>query len=118
MESMGFPGMAVALFAFGGGMRDNPHIPHNDRRDLAAYTGTHDNNTIEGWYSEDASEDERRTFREYSGRSVDGDGAADTVIRLVLSSVAERAVGPPQPSYGLGGVLLSCLPWRVWLLVG
>ena len=102
MESMGFPGMAVALFAFGGGMRENPHIPHNYRRDLAAYTGTHDNNTIEGWYSEDASEDERRTFREYSGRSVDGGGAADTVIRLVLSSVAERAVVPLQDYLGLG----------------
>ncbi len=102
MESMGFPGMAVALFAFSGSMRDNPHIPHNYRRDLAAYTGTHDNNTIEGWFSEDASEDERRMLREYAGRSVDGDSAADTVIRLVLSSVAERAVVPLQDYLGLG----------------
>lgn len=102
MESMGFPGMAVALFAFGGGMRDNPHIPHNYRRELTAYTGTHDNNTIEGWYSEDASEDERRTFREYTGRSADGESAADAVIRLVLSSVAERAVVPLQDYLGLG----------------
>lgn len=102
MESMGFPGMAVALFAFGGGMRDNPHIPHNYRRELAAYTGTHDNNTIEGWYSEDASEDERRTFRKYTGRSADGESAADAVIRLVLSSVAERAVVPLQDYLGLG----------------
>ncbi|TDY59492.1 4-alpha-glucanotransferase [Aminivibrio pyruvatiphilus] len=102
MESMGFPGMAVALFAFGGGMRDNPHIPHNYRRELTAYTGTHDNNTIEGWYSEDASEDERRTFRKYTGRSADGESAADAVIRLVLSSVAERAVVPLQDYLGLG----------------
>ncbi len=102
MESMGFPGMAVALFAFGGGMRDNPHIPHNYRRKLTVYTGTHDNNTIEGWYSEDASEDERRTFREYTGRSADGESAADAVIRLVLSSVAERAVVPLQDYLGLG----------------
>jgi len=102
MEFLGFPGMAVALFAFGGGMRDNPHIPHNYRRKLAAYTGTHDNNTIEGWYSEDASEDERRTLREYTGRSVEGESAADTVIRLVLSSVAERAVVPLQDYLGLG----------------
>lgn len=102
MESMGFPGMAVVLFAFGGGMRDNPHIPHNYRRKLAAYTGTHDNNTIEGWYSEDASENERRTFLEYTGRSADGVSAADTVIRLVLSSVAERAVVPLQDYLGLG----------------
>lgn len=102
MESMGFPGMAVALFAFGGGMRDNPHIPHNYRRKLTVYTGTHDNNTIEGWYSEDASEDERRTFRKYTGRSADGESAADAVIRLVLSSVAERAVVPLQDYLGLG----------------
>lgn len=102
MEFLGFPGMAVALFAFGGGMRDNPHIPHNYRRKLAAYTGTHDNNTIEGWYSEDASEDERRTLLEYTGRSVEGKSAADTVIRLVLSSVAERAVVPLQDYLGLG----------------
>jgi 4-alpha-glucanotransferase len=102
MESMGFPGMAVALFAFGGGMRDNPHIPHNYRRELAAYTGTHDNNTIEGWYSEDATGDELQAFREYTGRSAGGESAADTIIRLVLSSVAERAVVPLQDYLGLG----------------
>lgn len=102
MESMGFPGMAVVLFAFGGGMRDNPHIPHNYRRELAAYTGTHDNNTIEGWYSEDATGDELQAFREYTGRSAGGESAADTIIRLVLSSVAERAVVPLQDYLGLG----------------
>lgn len=102
MEAMGFPGMAVVLFAFGGSMMDNPHIPHNHKRNMAVYSGTHDNNTVEGWYAGDASEEERRAFRDYIGRFGDGDSPSDAVIRAVLASVADRAVVPLQDYLGLG----------------
>ena len=102
MEAMGFPGMAVLLFAFSGSMRDNPHIPHNHKRNMAVYSGTHDNNTAEGWYGNDASEDERRIFRNYMGPVAQGEGPSRAIIRAALASVADRAVIPLQDYLGLG----------------
>jgi 4-alpha-glucanotransferase len=102
MERMGFPGMAVLLFAFGGDMRENPHIPHNYVHGLTAYTGTHDNNTVRGWFLEDSTAGERRTLEEYCGREITAENAPDALIRLVFASVAERAVIPLQDHLGLG----------------
>ncbi len=102
MERMSFPGMAVVLFAFGGGMKDNPHIPHNYSATLAAYSGTHDNNTALGWYRDDASEEERNTLGRYLGRMPDEKEVPDIIVRMVLSSVAQRAIIPLQDYLGLG----------------
>jgi 4-alpha-glucanotransferase len=100
MEAMELPGMAVALFGFGGDMERNPHIPHNYRRELAAYTGTHDNNTAEGWYSTDATEDERKDFEEYAPGYAKK--PAEGMVRLVMGSVAGRVIIPLQDYLGLG----------------
>ena len=102
MERMGFPGMAVALFAFDGNMKENPHIPHNYVRGLTAYTGTHDNNTVRGWFLEDSTAYERKTLEEYCGREITAENAPDTLIRMVLASIAERVVIPLQDYLGLG----------------
>ena len=42
------PGMAVLQFGFGG--EDSLHLPHNYVPLQVAYTGTHDNQTLRGWY--------------------------------------------------------------------
>lgn len=50
LDNTGFPGMKVMQFAF-----DNPqnqYLPHNFTSDnCVAYTGTHDNDTVNGWVS-------------------------------------------------------------------
>jgi len=102
MDRMGFPGMAVILFAFGGGMKDNPHIPHNYIANLAAYSGTHDNNTALGWFRDDATDEERRSLARYLGRTPDEKEIPDILVRMVLSSVAQRAIIPLQDYLGLG----------------
>ncbi len=102
MTALGLPGMAVILFAFGGGMKDNPHIPHNFSRELVAYTGTHDNNTALGWFRSDAEEEERENLKNYLGRDLEESDVPDALIRLVLSSVADRAVIPLQDYLSLG----------------
>jgi 4-alpha-glucanotransferase len=43
------PGMAVLQFGFDG-KPDNLHLPHNHTPDTVAYSGTHDNDTLMGWY--------------------------------------------------------------------
>lgn len=50
LERTGYPGMKILEFAFDG--EDSEYLPHNYNKNCVAYTGTHDNNTIVGWYEE------------------------------------------------------------------
>ena len=102
MKVMNFPGMAVLLFAFGKERKDNPHAPYNFSRELVAYTGTHDNNTVLGWFRSDATEEEREILKKYLGRDIEEMDLPDALIRLTLSSVADRAVIPLQDYLSLG----------------
>ena len=45
------PGTKVLQFAFDG-HADNPYLPHNYIPNCVVYTGTHDNNTLRGWFEE------------------------------------------------------------------
>lgn len=48
LDLCGYPGMKVLQFGFSGG--DNEHLPHNFKTtNCIAYTGTHDNETLNGW---------------------------------------------------------------------
>ncbi|MGN0407604.1 MAG: 4-alpha-glucanotransferase, partial [Bacteroides sp.] len=51
LEDNGYPGMKVLEFAFDGN-RKNPHLPHNYTNNLVVYGGTHDNETLYGYYTE------------------------------------------------------------------
>ena len=102
-EQFDFPGMAVLHFAFGDGPSSD-YLPHNYRRTLVAYTGTHDNNTTCGWWGGDALSPSERTFAEqYLGLARD---AAPPVhwqcIRMLMASVADRTIIPLQDVLGLG----------------
>lgn len=48
-KAIGAPGMVVLQFAFGGGS-DNTHLPHNHYANSFVYPGTHDNETVVGWW--------------------------------------------------------------------
>ncbi len=102
MDHFGFPGMKVLLFAFGADLPTNPYIPHNLPQDCIAYTGTHDNNTVVGWFlNETPPEDRQRLFR-YLGREVSAEELSTEMIRLVMMSVAGTAIFPMQDILGLG----------------
>jgi 4-alpha-glucanotransferase len=96
-EDLGLPGMRVLQFAFDGDPQ-NPHLPSNYTFDTVAYTGTHDNDTIMGWWSS-ASSAERRVALEYLDH-----GALDhwSFIEMVMASRAGLAVVPLQDVLGLG----------------
>jgi 4-alpha-glucanotransferase len=98
-DALGLPGMKVLQFAFGDDA-DHPFLPHNfGHPRWVAYTGTHDNDTVAGWY---ASTDERarHRFRVTCGR--DGSAPAWAMMREVWGSVAETAIAPVQDFLGLG----------------
>jgi 4-alpha-glucanotransferase len=102
MHHFEFPGMKILLFAFGSDMAHNPYIPHNLPRDCVAYTGTHDNNTVKGWFEHEASQDERQRLFRYLGREISADEAPWELIRLLMMSAANTVILPLQDVLGLG----------------
>lgn len=102
MNRLGFPGMRVLLFAFGEEISTNPYAPHNHVRNCVAYTGTHDTNTVRGWFENEATpEDKERLFR-YLGHKVSAGNVHWGFIRLASMSVANMAIFPLQDILGLG----------------
>ncbi|MBM4332403.1 MAG: 4-alpha-glucanotransferase [Deltaproteobacteria bacterium] len=102
MNHFRLTGMKVLLFAFGDDLSTNPYLPHNLPRNCVAYTGTHDNNTIKGWFEKEAKpEDKRRLFR-YLGREVPTMKLPQELIRLLIMSAANTVIFPIQDILGLG----------------
>jgi 4-alpha-glucanotransferase len=106
----GYPGMKVLQFAFGGGP-DDPFLPHNFTRDFVVYTGTHDNDTIVGWYQVTSTEGERDYARKYLGS--DGSDIAWDLIRLGWASVASSAMTTAQDLLSLDHEARMNLPSTV-----
>jgi 4-alpha-glucanotransferase len=101
--------MAILQFGFGNDPQARSFRPHNYDRELFAYTGTHDNDTIMGWWkskggdSTRSSEDvekEKQFALVYLG--VDGEPMNWKMIRVLLGSVAGAAIGAMQDVLGLG----------------
>ncbi len=95
------PGMKVLQFSFDENMPQSDHIPHAYSPNFIAYTGTHDNNTMVGWYRKDADEATRDRFETYAGTEVNELNVGRVAARLVYSSVAETAILPAQDALGL-----------------
>src|SRR5206468_11091458 len=52
LSELGYPGMKVLQFAFGGGT-DNLYLPHNfSDPNCVVYTGTHDNDPTRRWFAQ------------------------------------------------------------------
>jgi len=101
MDELNFPGMKVLIFAFGEDIKTHPYIPENYTQRCVAYTGTHDNNTVQGWYQQDITERERTNLSEYFG-TVYPSQLHWQMIEAVLRSSAALAVFPLQDILGLG----------------
>jgi len=75
------------------------HLPHRFTPDTVAYTGTHDNNTTQGWWDA-AGKVERSAVEAYVGPVTKR--PVWPLIRAVEASVAELAVVPAQDLLELG----------------
>ena len=101
MEELGFPGMKVLIFAFGDDVETHPYIPENYSQCCVAYTGTHDNNTVQGWYQNDMTEQERKGLLKYF-ETIEPSRVHWQMIEAVMQSSAVFAVFPLQDILGLG----------------
>ncbi len=97
-ERLQIPGMAVLQFGFGD---EGAHIylPHRAEGKVI-YTGTHDNDTVVGWWNSGAAEHERRNAEAYVGRCEDGIHWA--FVRAAQCSTASLSIIPLQDVLGLG----------------
>src|SRR5208337_3263444 len=97
-DRLQIPGMAVLQFAFGD---EGAHIylPHR-AAEKVMYTGTHDNDTVVGWWLSGAAEHERRNAEAYLGPS--HDGIHWGFIRGAQCSPAALSIVPLQDVLGLG----------------
>ena len=100
-EALGLPGMCVLQFGFTPGEEHTVHVPENNSADQVVYTGTHDSDTIRGWY-----ESITPAQRELVAAALERRGIADdpnwALIRLVFASPAVIAMIQIQDALNLG----------------
>ena len=99
LKDSGYPGMKVLQFAFDD-RGESVYLPHLYTNNYVVYTGTHDNDTTEGWFA-NASEGERRFATEYAHLSPE-EGYAWGMIRAINSTVADLCIAPMQDVLELG----------------
>ncbi|WP_153559380.1 4-alpha-glucanotransferase [Roseimaritima sediminicola] len=123
-EDLGFPGMRVLQFGF-----DNPeddfHRPDQYPANSVAYTGTHDNDTIMGWYGKRRPKPKSQTLADEDdplAPYLRGDEPVHwQLCAAVLESRSDTAILPMQDVLGLGNAARMNLPgqatgnwtWRV-----
>lgn len=99
----GYPNMKVIQFAVDPADigASNDYWPHNYHNNCVVYTGTHDNETVSGWFTglDVASQNQVRT---YLGDYFTPDAQMNQVlISLALRSVADTCIIPIQDHLGL-----------------
>lgn len=119
-DRLGFPGMSILQFAFGGDGQASEFLPHNYPRERVVYTGTHDNDTTLGWWESAGHTDSTRSSAAVAKEkafalrylATDGKEMNWTLIRAALSSVANTVLIPMQDVLGLGSDARMNLPGR------
>jgi 4-alpha-glucanotransferase len=109
-DKYNLPGMNVLQFAFNSDIPKNPYLPHNHRKNSVVYTGTHDNNTIKGWYKNELNIQQRLMLSEYIGKDINELNVHNELVRLALSSTAKLSVLPIQDILGLDARARMNLP--------
>jgi 4-alpha-glucanotransferase len=128
-DAFALPGIKVLQFAFGTDPSAPDFLPHVYPRDSVVYTGTHDNDTTVGWFTDpgggqstrspEQTQKERETALAYLGSP--GTEIHWEMIRAAQMSVGHVAIVPMQDLLGLGsearmnrpGTLEGNWEWRL-----
>jgi 4-alpha-glucanotransferase len=111
-DDLGYPGMVVLQFGLDPWDRHSTHRPENHRENQVVYTGTHDHDTIRGWY--DSLDAERRTEADAAmeAAGIRDDEPHWRLIRLAFASPARVAMVQAQDVLGLGSEARMNQPGR------
>ncbi len=96
----GYPGMKVLEFAFDSREQSN-YFPYTYTQNCVAYTGTHDNQTVVGWFRTLPPKDYETAVKYLDLKKEDENEIHWKMIRAVLGSVADTAIIPMQDYLGL-----------------
>ena len=105
-DELGFPGMVVLQFAFNPDDPNSPHDLFRHREHQVLYTGTHDNDTLRGWY-EDLPEKRLAVLR---AAGVRGRHPWWDLVALAQGSPARLCMLQVQDVLGLGNEARMNLP--------
>ncbi len=117
-DAFGFPGMRILQFGFGDASASALDLPHNYPAHCVAYTGTHDNDTVVGWYKSVAGGASTRTQdqidreKAYAIRYLDctPNGIHRAMTQAIWRSVASLTITPVQDLLGLGSEARMNIP--------
>ena len=92
-EATGFPGMKILEFGFMGAQVSSTDLPHYYPVNSVSYTGTHDNDTVLGWY-ESATDEERDFCNRYLNRT--DEPISYAMLRSLYGSVSKMTIATMQ----------------------
>jgi 4-alpha-glucanotransferase len=101
-EKFKIPGMKILQFAFSEDNPKHPYLPYMHERNSLVYTGTHDNDTVKGWFRQEADRKAKERLCNYIGRKISYKDISWELIRLAMASVSKIAITPFQDILGLG----------------
>jgi 4-alpha-glucanotransferase len=111
-ESLGFPGTRVLQFGFDPDKPQSPHRPGNQIENAVVYTGTHDHDTVRGWYETLGSASRSLVDAALRERGFDRDEPWWGLIRLAFASRSRLAIVQAQDVLGLGSEARMNMPGR------
>ena len=106
VKKSGYPGMKIFQFAFDS-REESDYLPHNYTHNCVVYTGTHDNDTVMGWYDTLKGADKKLCddylrLKNADGEPIPREQLPWEFVRAAMSSVADLAIIPMQDYLGLG----------------
>ncbi|PHV70316.1 4-alpha-glucanotransferase [Sporanaerobium hydrogeniformans] len=115
----GYPGMKVLQFAFDT-REESDYLPHNYIKNCIVYTGTHDNDTVMGWFNTTGLKSDVEYAKKYL-KCDEKEGYHWGFIRGAWSSTGNVAIAQMQDFLGLGNEARMNLPstlgtnwkWRI-----
>ena len=118
LKDSGYPGMKVLEFAFDSG-EDNDYLPDHYTENSVVYSGTHDNDTIMGWFATAKPQDV--DFARSYCNLTEEEGYNWGIIRTAYASVSKYAIIQMQDILGLGSEARMNIPstlggnwvWRI-----
>jgi 4-alpha-glucanotransferase len=111
-RSLAFPGMVVLQFAFDPDDPGGPHRLENHERDSVVYTGTHDHDTLRGWWSTLPEPSQAEALEQIDAAGLAENDVWWSLIRLAFSSRARLAMLQAQDVLGLGSEARMNIPGR------
>lgn len=100
VKDTGYPGMKVLQFAFDS-REESDYLPHNYSQNAVVYTGTHDNDTLQGWYKVLSKQDKKLSQQYINNADHPVEEIHWDFIRLAMGSVAKLCIIPMQDYLGL-----------------